>query len=240
MVLKKSGTVPDRVTAGLGTVAVRMPINPIALNLIKYAKTPVVAPSANLFGRPSPTCVQHVLNDLAGKIDVVLDGGVTEIGVESTVVDMTHKPFRILRPGAITVKELKAVLGEIEFNSSESKIILSPGMFSRHYSPKAKLILVEKRNAQIKEMKRLALKFKKQGKNVGIMVTSENQNKFNGFKVKTTGLRNNPMTYAANLFSILRNFDKEETDIIIAEGIKVQGIGLAVMDRLRKAANQDD
>ncbi|MBA3065347.1 threonylcarbamoyl-AMP synthase, partial [bacterium] len=212
--------------------------NLIALNLIKCAGVPIAAPSANLFGRPSPTCAAHVIDDLEGKIDMVLDGGVTEIGVESTVVDLTRRPFRILRPGGITTEELENVMGEIEINSAKDKIICSPGMLTHHYSPKAELILVERKNGQIKEMKRLALKFKKQGKKVGIMATSENQSKFNGFKIKNMGSSKDLKTCAINLFSVLRNFDKEKIDYIIAEGIEPQGLGLTIMDRLRRAATK--
>ena len=237
VVLKKSNIVPDIVTAGLDTVAIRMPKNSIALNLIKFAGTPVAAPSANLFGRPSPTCAQHVIDDLTGKVDIILDGGRTEIGLESTVVDMTRRPFRILRPGGITMKEIRRLLGKVELNSDESDIIRSPGVLPHHYSPKAKLLLVEKGNGQINEMKRLALNFKKQGKNIGIMVTSENQNKFNGFKIQVIGSINDSRTCAFNLFSILRSFDKEKVDVIIAEGIGLRGLGLTIMDRLRKASN---
>lgn len=240
LVLKKSNIVPDIVTAGLDTVAIRMPKNSIALNLIKFARTPIAAPSANLFGRPSPTCAQHVIDDLAGKVNVVLDGGKTEIGVESTVVDMTCKPFRILRPGGVTREKLREVLDEVIINSNKSKTIRSPGMLLRHYSPKAKLILVEKKNGQIEEMKRLALKFKNRGKDVGIMTTSKNQNKFNGFKIKIMGSSDNLKTCAINLFSILRSFDREKVDVIIAEGMKTHGFGLTIMDRLRKAATKND
>ena len=238
MVLKKSGIVPGIISAGLNTVAVRMPKNLIALNLIKCAGVPIAAPSANLFGRPSPTCAAHVIDDLEGKIDMVLDGGVTEIGVESTVVDLTRRPFRILRPGGITKEELENVMGEIEIYSVKDKIICSPGMLTHHYSPKAELILVEKKSGQIREMKRLVLKFEKQGKKVGIMTTSENQNKFNGFKINSMGSSKDLKTCAINLFSVLRNFDKKKTDYIIAEGIEPQGLGLTIMDRLRRAANK--
>ncbi len=237
VVLEKSDIVLNIITAGLDTVAIRMPKNLIALNLIKFAKTPICAPSANIFGRPSPTCAKHVLDDLGKKVDIVIDGGRTNIGLESTVIDMTRKPFRILRPGGITTEEISKLLGKVKLHTNKSKIIRSPGMLRHHYSPEANLILVEKKNGQISKIKRLALNFKKQGKHVGIMVTSENQNKFEGFKTKTIGSINDLRTCAFNLFSILRSFDKEKVDVIIAEGIKPQGFGLTIMDRLRKAAN---
>jgi len=238
LVMKKSNIVPDIVTAGLDTVAIRMPKNQIALSLIKFAKTPVSAPSANLFGRPSPTCAQHVIEDLDGKVDIILDGGRTDIGLESTVIDIAHRPFRILRPGGITIEEIERLIGRVKFASTYSSILHSPGMLKHHYSPKAKLILVERNNGQIDKMKRLALRLKEQGKKIGILVTSESRNKFNGFEIKTMGSINNLRACANNLFSILRDFDREKVDVIIVEGISSNGLGLTIMDRLRKAAKE--
>ncbi|MFN3966138.1 MAG: L-threonylcarbamoyladenylate synthase [Endomicrobiia bacterium] len=238
LVLKKSKIVPDIVTAGLETVAIRMPKNKIALSLIKYARTPIVAPSANIFGKPSPTCAKHVVNDLDGKVDIILDGGKTEIGVESTVIDMTQKPFRILRPGGVTVEEIEKLLHKVEIKSKKCSLILSPGMLKHHYSPEAKLLLFEKNKRQISKMKKLALKLEKQGKKVGILTTLENKNKFNGLNIKILGSIKNLRDCASKLFSVLREFDREKFDIIIAEGIRPVGLGLTIMDRLKKAADK--
>jgi len=238
LVMKKSNIVPDIVTAGLDTVAIRMPKNQIALSLIKFAETPISAPSANLFGKSSSTCAQHVIDDLNGKIDIILDGGKTDIGLESTIIDTVHRPFRILRSGGITIEEIERLIGRVKLDSNYSDIIYSPGMLKHHYSPKAKLILVERNKCQIEKMKKLASKYKKQGKKIGILVTSENKNKFNGFKTKIMGSVNNLRVCANNLFSILRDFDKEKVDIIITEGINSKGLGLTIMDRLRKAAKE--
>ena len=157
LVMRKSEIVPDAVTAGLNTVAIRMPDNIVALNFIKRAQTPIAAPSANIFGRPSPTCAQHVIDDFGEKIDFIPDGGSTDIGVESTVIDMTCKPPKILRPGGVSVDEIIKIIGEVDLDNG-SNIIKSPGMLPQHYSPKAELIPVEIGNSQIKRIKKRGIK----------------------------------------------------------------------------------
>ncbi|HCL90461.1 MAG TPA: threonylcarbamoyl-AMP synthase, partial [Candidatus Atribacteria bacterium] len=225
------------VTAGLDTVAVRMPDDNIALSLIREAKTPIVAPSANLFGRTSPTTAQHVADDLDGKIEMIIDGGKTKVGVESTVLDITTKPVQVLRAGGISVEKLKEVIGQVKICKELEEGFRSPGMLNSHYSPQARLILVEEREeAQVREVFRLALEYKVQGFKVGIMAKEENQNKYNGFEVKVIGKGTELEICAANLFAILRSFDKEGFEIIIAEGLEEHDLGLAIMERLRKAA----
>lgn len=234
LVLKKSEIIPEIVTAGLDTVAVRMPDNEIALSLIKEAQTPLAAPSANLFGRPSPTTCQHVLDDLSGKIELIIDGGKTDIGVESTILDLTQTPFRILRPGGVSLEDLKMIIPHVESHNGNK--ILSPGMYPRHYSPKAKLILIEgDGKAQVDKACELAQEFELQGYSFGIMAKEENKDKYGDFKVKSLGPSNNLALCAANLFSVLREFDREGVSVIIAEGINEEGLGVAIMDRLRKA-----
>jgi len=237
LVLKKSELVSDIITAGLDTVAVRMPDDNIALNLIGEAQTPIVAPSANLFGRTSPTNAQHVADDLDGKIEMIIDGGKTKVGVESTVLDITAKPVRVLRAGGISVEQLKEVIDQVKISKELEKGFRSPGMLISHYSPRARLILVEERGeAQVEEARRLASEYKAQGFKVGIMAKEENQDKYNGFQVKVIGKGSELKTCAANLFAVLRSFDKEGFEIIIAEGLEEQGLGLAIMERLRKAS----
>jgi len=237
LVLKKSELVSDIITAGLDTVAVRMPDDNIALNLIGEAQTPIVAPSANLFGRTSPTNAQHVADDLDGKIEMIIDGGKTKVGVESTVLDITAKPVRVLRAGGISVEQLKEVIDQVKISKELEKGFRSPGMLNSHYSPRARLILVEERGeAQVEEARRLASEYKAQGFKVGIMAKEENQDKYNGFQVKVIGKGSELKTCAANLFAVLRSFDKEGFEIIIAEGLEEQGLGLAIMERLRKAS----
>ena len=237
LVLKKSELVSGIVTAGLDTVAVRMPADNIALSLIREAKTPIAAPSANLFGRTSPTTAQHVADDLGGKIEMIIDGGKTKVGVESTVLDITVEPVRVLRAGGISVEKLKEVVGQVKISKELEEGFRSPGMLNSHYSPQAKLILVEKKgDAQVEEISRLASKYIAQGLKVGIMAKEENQNKYNGFKVKIIGKGTELEICAANLFAILRSFDKEGFEIIIAEGLEEHDLGLAIMERLRKAS----
>lgn len=237
LILKKTDLVPEVVTAGLDTVAIRMPANPIALFLITEAQAPIAAPSANLFGRPSPTTAKHVLDDLAGKVDMVIDGGKTNFGVESTVVDLSFEPPCVLRPGAVTVEKLKEVLGQIQIYQNQHGIVRSPGTMPRHYSPKAKLLVIEgKRRAKIKQLRRLAFQFKSKGRRVGIIATEENKDFYREFETKILGSSTDLRSCACNLFSILRSFDEEGIEVIIAEGVKNRGLGLTIMDRLRKAA----
>ena len=237
LVLKKSELVSGIVTAGLDTVAVRMPADNIALSLIREAKTPIAAPSANLFGKTSPTTAQHVVDDLSGKIEMIIDGGKTKVGVESTVLDATVKPVRVLRAGGISVEKLKEVVGQVKISKELEEGFRSPGMLNSHYSPQAKLILVEKKgDAQVEEIRKLASKYIAQGLKVGIMATEENQNKYDRFEIKVIGKGTELEICAANLFAILRSFDKEGFEIIIAEGLEEHDLGLAIMERLRKAA----
>ncbi|MBU0897181.1 MAG: threonylcarbamoyl-AMP synthase [Candidatus Omnitrophica bacterium] len=235
LVLKKSKNIPDIITAGLDTVAIRVPADKVALAFIKFSETPIAAPSANLFGRPSPTTAQHVLDDLNEKIDIVIDGGRALIGVESTILDLTQNPPVVLRPGGVSIEKLKKVVKGVEIYKQDK--ILSPGMYPRHYSPKAKVMLVEGNgNVQVEKVKNLACRFNLQELSVGILAKEENVDKYNGFKVKSIGQGNDLAVCATNLFSVLREFDKEGVDIVIAESVKEEELGLAIMNRLRKAA----
>jgi len=245
LILKRSSLVPDITVVGLDTIAIRMPSNKVALALISESNTPIAAPSANLAGKPSPTEAQHVLNDLAGRIDVVLDAGPTKIGVESTVVDMTAQTPQVLRPGGTPYEKLKSVLGEVQLHpiaKANRKIRVtrarSPGMKHRHYAPDAEMILVEGEMVKVvKRVQELATFYMIEGKKVGILTTDESQSNYRAKVVKSLGSRNDIATIAKNLFKLLREFDKEKVDIIIAEGIAPRGLGLAVMNRLRRAAN---
>ena len=239
LVLKKSQDMPSIVTAGLETVAVRMPDHPVALSLIRESQTPIAAPSANIFGKPSSTTAQHVLDDLNGRVDLILDAGRTNVGVESTILDLTQTPFRILRPGGVSLESLRTIIPDIEpYNGNK---ILSPGMFARHYSPKGKVILIEENGSvQIGKVKMLASEFAIQGYCVGIMAKEENKDKYSDFNVKVLGPAKNLNLCATNLFSILREFDKEGAQVIIAESVKEEGLGVAIMDRLRKASTRED
>lgn len=236
VVLKKSDIVPYIATAGLDTIAIRMPASQIALTLIKEAQTPISAPSANLFSRPSPTTSQHVLDDLEGKVDLVIDGGRTDIGLESTILDLTQDTPSVLRPGGVSMERLQDVIKTIHLFKSQDEII-SPGMYPQHYSPKAKVILVnENDRIGVEKVRKLAYDFILQSYSVGIIAKEENKEKYSEFNVKSLGPGDDLIKCAANLFSVLRDFDRFGVDVIISESVKEEGLGLAIMDRLRKAA----
>jgi len=245
LVLKRSKVVPDITVVGLDTIAIRMPSNKVALALIRESETPIAAPSANLAGKPSPTTAKHVIDDLAGRIDVILDAGPTKIGVESTVVDMTASIPQILRPGGTPYEKLKSVLGEVKLHpiavaNRKVRVIRarSPGMKHRHYAPDAEMVVVEGEfDKVIGKVQELANLYMAEGKRVGILATDESLSNYNADIVKSLGSREDLTIIAKNLFRLLREFDKEKVDIIIAEGITPQGLGLAVMNRLRRAAN---
>lgn len=244
LLLKKSELVPDITTAGLDTVAVRMPNHPVALMLIKESNVPIAAPSANISGKPSPTTAEHVIKDLDGKIDVIIDGGEVTYGVESTVLDLTSKPPYILRPGPVTFEEIRSIIKNVEIHPVakaekpiETIIARSPGVKYRHYAPSAELIIVEGDTRKIPlKVQEIANEQIKLGKKVSIIATEENTNLYTIPSVKIVGKRSEPKTIAKNLFRTLRELDNENVDIIIAEGIEPTGIGLAIMNRLRKAS----
>lgn len=243
IILPVGKDVPAEVTAGLDTVALRMPRHPVALGLIRAAGVPVAAPSANTSGRPSPTTAQHVLNDLEGRIDMVLDGGPAGVGVESTVLDLTAPAPIVLRPGGITPEELCLVLGTVEVdpqarfaNQGEGRP-RSPGMKYTHYAPRARLLVVEGRaEAVAVKIKELAGEYRNRGKRVGILSYEDSADFTNIGEVIMVGRRAQPETVAEKLYAALRCFDETDVDLILAEGIDDQGVGLAVMNRLRKAA----
>ncbi|MEM1552048.1 MAG: L-threonylcarbamoyladenylate synthase [Candidatus Bathyarchaeia archaeon] len=244
LVLKRSNIVPDVTVAGLDTIAVRMPKHNVALALIRESGCPIAAPSANLAGRPSPTTAEHVLEDLNGRIDAILDAGPTRIGVESTVLDMTVDPPQILRPGGTPREALEAALGKVELHPvavAEKRLPVekarSPGMKHRHYAPKAKLIVVEgESSAIVKKVMELINRYKGQNMKVGVLATDETASLYRADVVKSLGSRNRLDVVARNLFGLLREFDIEGVNIIIAEGVPTEGLGLAVMNRLRKAS----
>lgn len=244
LIFKHSNIIPNVTVAGLDTVAIRMPKHKVALELIRQSRCPIAAPSANLAGKPSPTTAQHVCEDLNGRIDAILDGGSTNIGVESTVVDLSVDPPMLLRPGGTPFEALKKVVSGLQlhaFVEAEQELSLgeirSPGMKHKHYAPKAEVILVEgKVSAVTAKVKELAQTYKLKGKKVGILATDETQSFYQSDVVKSLGSRSNLATVAQNLFRLLREVDAENVDIIIAEGVSSEGLGLAVMNRLRKAS----
>lgn len=243
LIFKKSQKVPYVNTAGMDTVAIRMPSNTIAHLLIKRAEVPISAPSANVSGKPSPTDASHVIEDLYGKVDVIIDGGKCDVGVESTVLDLTEKVPVILRPGAVTLEMLREVIGNVEVDPSllkkpqEDLKPKSPGMKYKHYSPNAEVYIVtgdlEKVVKKIQELTEEQLKY---GKKVGIMATVQTSTQYEKGEIIVVGDRNRPETIAKNLFEVLRQFDKKGVDVIFAESFEYDNIGLAIMNRLEKAA----
>ncbi len=245
LILKRLKVVPDVTVAGLDTIGIRMPSNKIALALIRESGVPIAAPSANRAGKPSPTTAQHVIDDLAGRIEIVLDGGPTRVGVESTVIDITTLVPQILRPGGTPFEELKAEFGETMLHPatiSEKRITSlkahAPGMKHRHYAPEAEMILVEGDPDKIvRRVKELAAVSMADGRKVAILATDESISNYDGDVLRSLGSRNNMAEMARNLFRLLREFDEEKVDIVIAEGVPPRGLGLAVMNRLRRAAS---
>jgi len=244
LIFKRSEIVPDVTVCGLDTIAVRMPRHDVALALLRESGCPIAAPSANLAGKPSPTTAKHVLDDLNGRIDAILDAGPTRIGVESTVLDMTVDPPQILRPGGTPYEVLKKALGRVELHPvtvAEREVPVekarSPGVKHKHYAPNADVTLVEGEvSAIIGKVKELTEFYKRKGNKVGVLATDETAGYYKADVVKSLGSRSDLAVIAKNLFRLLREFDSEGVNVIIAEGIPAEGLGLAVMNRLRKAS----
>jgi L-threonylcarbamoyladenylate synthase len=230
VVLPRGAAVPLVVTAGGDTVAVRVPAHPVARALIEAAGVPIAAPSANRFGRTSPTTAAHVLEDLDGRIDLVLDGGETEVGVESTVLDLTSDPPRVLRPGGITVEQLREVLGDrLVAGGAAVADPRSPGTHPRHYAPRARFELFDGAGAAAAAA-RHAERLASGGARVGALL-------FPGDPVPAGVLVEQLGEAAARrLYAALRALDAAEVDVIVARMPDAAGLGLALRDRLRRAA----
>jgi L-threonylcarbamoyladenylate synthase len=244
LIFKRSGIVPAVTVAGLDTIAVRMPRHNVALGLIRESGCPIAAPSANLAGKPSPTLAQHVLEDLNGRIDAVLDAGPTRIGVESTVLDLTVDPPQVLRPGGTPYEALLRVLRRVKLNPgvlAEKALPVgkarSPGLKHKHYAPDADMVVVEgEASAVAAKVQELVRSSKQLKKKVGVLATDETAARCEADVVKSLGSRRDLTSVARNLFRLLREFDLEGVDVIVAEGVPTDGLGLAVMNRLRKAS----
>lgn len=244
LIFKRSKIVPSITVSGLGTIAIRMPKHEVALALIRASGCPIAAPSANIAGRPSPTTAEHVLEDLGGRIDAIIDAGPTQVGVESTVLDLTVEPPQILRPGGIPYEDIKAFIGDVTLHPAAIANrdymvdeVRSPGMKYKHYAPRAKLIVVEGETiAVINKINELASIYAGKGLKVGILSTDETSHKYDIGVVKSLGSRSNLAEIARSMFKLLRDFDREGVDVILAEGVPSTGLGLAVMNRLRKAS----
>lgn len=248
LVLRKQSIVPDCVTAGLGTVAVRVPAHKVALALLRECRAPIAAPSANRFGGVSPTTAKHVVDDLGSRIDLILDAGPTPIGVESTVLDVCSTPPRILRPGGVTRESLEELLGRVEVNGGDEAARaevpqLSPGLLARHYAPRAELILCtweETPQHALEMIVSLARLHQSRGRRVGLLVADEDRPFVDELSVciVSAGPAADLAQVARNLYAALRMLDDMGVEIILARDFSEQGLGLAVRDRLRRAAAQ--
>ena len=251
MIFYKSSLVPYTTTGGLDTVAVRMPDDAIARRLIELAGVPVAAPSANTSGRPSPTAADHVLQDMDGRIEMIVDGGPVGIGVESTIVDVTEETPVLLRPGAITMEMLHETVGTVEIDPAiagggdpEARP-KAPGMKYRHYAPRAELTLVEDKEWEgskvsakvIETIKDLVRDSGERGRKAGIICTDETKHLYQeGAVIRSLGRRDKEETIARSLFGVLREFDSLDVDDIYSESFLEDHLGQAIMNRLKKAA----
>lgn len=264
MILNKAEIVPLETTGGLSTVAVRMPEHEVARRLIALAGVPVAAPSANTSGRPSPTTAAHVREDLEGKIEAILDGGPSGIGLESTIVDLSGEEPVLLRPGAITAEMLEEALGErvlldpaLEKPLDPSVHPKAPGMKYRHYAPKAPMVIIQGKAGTFagEELLRVEEAVDREvdrsleaGKRTALICSDESlsyyQKRYEGplakgqLILRTMGTRSREESIAHNLFSVLREMDEVQAEYIVAEGVNTEAIGYAVMNRMKKAAAQ--
>ncbi|MGI6517666.1 MAG: L-threonylcarbamoyladenylate synthase [Bacillota bacterium] len=257
LILPKSDAIPDEVTAGLKSVAVRMPSHPVACALIRAAGVPIAAPSANISGRPSPTAADHVWRDMAGRIDMLVDGGATDIGLESTVLDMTCWPPVILRPGGVALEAIRELIPETRILAGEDSLKAaqrSPGLRHKHYSPSSELwLVVGEWKSQVREIAERAAAEARCGRRVGLLVSAETAAELralltpeSGFPeresleryviVAEVGSRDDPQEVALALFDGMRRLDEADVGIMFAESYDTAGVGLAIMNRLTMAA----
>ncbi len=244
VVMRKKPNVPDAVTAGLPTVAVRMPNHPVALALIRASGVPIAAPSANRFGRPSPTTAEHVLNDLAGRIDGILDAGPTQVGVESTVLDLTKSPPKILRPGGVSKEMLEEVLGEVVVAQKPifdpESGLPSPGMMPRHYAPSVPVILTDGNPKDLAATIELLTSQGYEPKQIGVLVPRGWLTGVEGVVSFDWGSWGNWDELAQRLFEGMRWLEAQKVVVIVAPLPPPIGLGLAIRDRLTKAATPDN
>ena len=242
MIVNKNDKVPLETTGGLDTVAVRMPDHQVALAFIEAGGGFIAAPSANTSGRPSPTIASHVMEDMDGRIEMVIDGGEVGIGVESTIVDLTGEKPIILRPGYITEEMLERVIGEVDTDRTilEGNMVAAPkapGMKYRHYAPKASMTLIEGESMDVADaMNKKINEAHNNGLKVGIMCSREIYDIVDADVKKCVGCKEDEHEIAHNLYRVLREFDSEDIDVIYGESFSKEGFGQAVMNRLLKAA----
>lgn len=242
MILHKSDAVPYETTGGLDTVAVRMPVHPVARALIRAAGGYVAAPSANRSGRPSPTAAEYVIEDMDGRIEMVIDSGDVEIGLESTIIDLTTDKATILRPGYITHRMLVQVLGEVEedctmMRADSGQAPKAPGMKYRHYAPKGELTIIDGEEERVVEYINTQIRQQmKDNKKTGVIGTDTSVSKYQADVCKSLGSRKDEAAIARELYRVLREMDDESVEVIYAESFDAVGLGQAIMNRLLKAA----
>ncbi len=244
MILKKSAVVPYATTGGLDTVAIRMPSDEIARELIRASGTYIAAPSANLSGRPSPTKAEHVIEDLSGRIELIIDGGDSDIGLESSIIDLSGEVPMILRPGFITKEDFEQVVAEVEYDQAvlatkmqESVVAKAPGMKYRHYAPKGQITIVEGDPASVvNKINALVAEQEAGGTRVAVLCAEETKNQYVCKHVFSLGSLKSEKEISAHLFAVLRSFDTEQMEVIYSESFEETKLAKAIMNRLRKAA----
>ncbi|QUH29507.1 L-threonylcarbamoyladenylate synthase [Vallitalea guaymasensis] len=242
LIFEKKDIIPDNITGGLSTVAIRMPSHKIARSIIEASNLPIAAPSANVSGKPSPTMAKHVINDLSGKVDMIVDGGFSEIGLESTVLDVSGTTPTILRPGGITKEMLEEVIGSVSIDpaiksSNKNLVPKAPGMKYRHYAPNAELIVFKgKSDKVVSHINELVNIEQQKDKKIGVIATKQTEDYYDCKNIISIGDKNNPEEIASNLFRVLREFDEMNVEIIYCEAFSKKDIGTATMNRLLKAA----
>ncbi|WP_314962516.1 L-threonylcarbamoyladenylate synthase [Peptostreptococcus stomatis] len=240
IVFKKKDIIPDRTSGGLDTVAIRMPSDQVARDLIRQAGVPIAAPSANISGRPSPTKPEHIIRDMDGRVDGILVGGSCNYGVESTIVDLSNDVAMVLRPGSITLEMLGEVLGQVDLdpslkNKDDNIKAKAPGMKYKHYSPRAQVYIVRAGDQEdfARRVDELCLDNAKKGLKTGVMTRSSDQHPY---QAQVFDLGESDAEVAKNLFDSLISLDRESIDIAYVPYFEERGIGVAIMNRLKKAA----
>lgn len=243
LIFHRAPAVPLEVTAGLDTVAVRVPEHPVARAILMAARLPIAAPSANLFSRPSPTRAAHVLEDLGGRIDMVVDAGPTRVGVESTVLDLTRQPPVVLRPGAVTLEQLQALIPEVRSHApvrGDGGPMPSPGLLSRHYAPRTPMTLYEGDPREVRDALLGAVREAiAAGRRVGVLATDQQLQTLGTLPVAVAelGSEDDPEQVSARLYAALRELDAAQLDAIVAGDVpREDGLWRALRDRVRRAA----
>jgi L-threonylcarbamoyladenylate synthase len=246
LVLKRNKNVAKYVSAGLDTVAVRMSRHNVPLQIINLSKTPIAAPSANIFTRPSSTIAQHVIDDLFGKIDLIIDGGICEIGLESTVLDLTNEIPTILRPGGTPIEMLRETIPDITYldkyiDAMHAEGMPSPGMLSKHYSPKTQFVIFSGGSPiALANLRKIIMYLLDNQKQIGLLLPNEEQPFFADLpiQIRNLGSKDDLSQIAQNLFVGIRDLDKANLDVIIMRSVDKKGLGVAIWDRLSRASGQ--